>query len=123
MILTDFFEILNSNTQVKLNLGENPLRVYPYGTKINNGTKKPYALYGVFNSNPYNFLESRTDMDLSGIQVDIYAETSSKAISCFESIRTAVEKLAYIVSYTTPDIDIEDGLYHLTMEIDFHVER
>lgn len=123
MINTDFFDILNNDNQVKFHLGANPLRVYPYGTKINKETKKPYAVYGVFNANPYNYLGTRGDMDLNGIQVDIYADTSQKCVLCFEAIRNAIEGKAYLINYSTPDLDIENGLYHTQMEIDFHVER
>lgn len=122
-MLTDLFDILNSNVQVKALLGANPLRVYPYGTKLGENPRKPYALYGVFNAVPYNYLAGRTDMDLSGIQVDIYAETSDKVIQCFEAIRTAVEEGAYVTSFSTPDQDIEDGLFHIRLEVDFHDER
>lgn len=122
-MLTRFFEILNSNTEVKSLLGNNPLRVYPYGTKLGASPKKPYALYGLFNSTPYNYLKDRTDMDLSGLQVDIYSETSSNVIECFNSIRNAIENDAYVTSFSTSDTDIEDGLFHVRLEVDFHDER
>lgn len=122
-MLTDLFTILNADTQVKLLMGSNPLRVYPYGTKLGDTPRKPYALYGVFNATPYNYLASRSDVDLSGVQIDIYAETSVSAVNCYNAIRSSVESLAYVTSYSTPDIDIEDGLHHVRMEVDFHDER
>lgn len=122
-MLTQFFDLLNSNVQVKLQLGANPLRVYPYGIKIDSIPRKPYVLYGLFNSVPYNYLADRCDMDLSGIQADIYAETSEKVMLCFEAIRSAIDGNGYVTSYSTIDTDIENGLYHIRMDIDFHVER
>lgn len=122
--LTKFFSIMNASTSVKLQFGANPLRIYPYGVKLDTIPRKPYALYGVFSANPYNYLTGRTDMDLSGVQVDIYADTSDKVESCFQAIREAIdESEGYLTSYSTPDRDIEDGLYHMIMEIDFHEER
>lgn len=122
-MLTKFFDILNSNIPVKALMGANPLRVYPYGTKLGLSPRKPYAVYGVFNAVPYNYLGDRTDMDLNGIQVDIYAETSEKVVQCFNAIRNAVESHAYVTSFSTAETDIEDGLFHIRMEIDFHDER
>lgn len=122
-MLARLFDILNSDVQVKLQLGANPLRVYPYGTKLDTIPRRPYALYGVFNAVPYNYLACRPDVDLSGIQMDIYAITSQSAISCFNAIRNAVETEGYVTNFSTPDRDIEDGLYHVQMEIDFHDER
>lgn len=122
-MLTQFFDILNNSIQVKANLGSNPLRVYPYGIKIDSIPRRPYALYGLFNGVPYNYLSGRTDMDLSGIQVDIYAESSQKALDCFNSIRTAIEPSAYVTSFSTIDTDIENGLYHIRMDVDIHDER
>lgn len=122
--LTKFFSIMNASTPVKLQFGSSPVRIYPYGVKLDTVPGKPYALYGVFNATPYNYLTSRTDMDLSGIQVDIYADTSVEVISGFEAVRNAIDDTeGYLTSYSTPDRDIEDGLYHMTMEIDFHEER
>lgn len=122
-MLTQFFDILNKSTEVRRLLGSNPLRVYPYGVKLNTIPRKPYVLYGVFNAVPYNYLASRSDMDLSGIQADIFSETSDNAASCFNAIRDAIEHKAYISSFSTADMDIEDGLYHIRMDIDFHDER
>lgn len=122
-MLTDFFNILNNDVNVKVLMGANPLRVYPYGTKLDGKTRKPYALYGLFNAVPYNFLKDRTDMDLSSIQVDIYAMDSDNATACYNAIRSAIEGDAYITNYSTPERDIDDGLYHVRLEVDFHDER
>lgn len=122
-MLTSFFSILNNNAAVKVLMGSAPLRVFPYGTKINLPAQKPYALYGLFNSIPYNYLGDSGDMDLSGIQVDVYADSSSSLINCYNAIRDAIEGKAYLTSFSTPDIDIEDGLYQVRMEFDFHDER
>lgn len=122
-MLSRLFQILNSSNAVKAVLGNNPLRVFPYGVKLNAATRKPYALYGVFNGEPYNYLADRSDMDLSGLQVDIYAETSQSAQGCFNAIRDAVENYGYITSFSTENIDIEDGLYHVRIDIDLHEER
>lgn len=122
--LTRFFSIVSNYPAVTNIFGNNPVRVYPYGVKLNLSPDKPYALYGVFNAVPYNYLSGRSDMDLAGIQVDIYAQTSSDVINGFEAIREAIEASdGYVMNYSTPDRDIEDGLYRFTMEIDFHEER
>lgn len=114
------FSILNANTAVKALLGTSPLRVYPYGTKINKETAKPYAVYGIFNATPYNYLGDASDMDLQGVQVDIYGETSASVTACFNAIRAAITHQGYLTSYSVLDIDIDDGLYHVRMEIDLH---
>lgn len=122
--LTSFFSIVSNNSSVTNVFGVSPVRIYPYGVKLNISPEKPYALYGIFNGTPYNYLADRADMDLTGIQVDIYAQTSTGVINGFEAIREAIDAAeGYVTSYSAPDRDIEDGLYHMTMEIDFHEER
>lgn len=124
-MLTRFFEIVSSDNAVKLQFGVNPVRIFPYGTKMGLPVRKPYALYGTFNAVPYNYLDGRTDMDLSAVQVDIYAESESKAAQCFNAIREAIESEedGYVTNYSTNALEVEDGLYRITMEIDFHDER
>lgn len=122
--LTKFFQIMNASTAVKLKLGVNPLRIFPYGVKLDANPKKSYALYGVFSANPYNYLASASDTDLSSVQVDIYAVSSVEVENCFLAIREAIDNSeGYVTNYSTADRDIEDGLYHMRMEIDFHEQR
>lgn len=123
-LLTRFFQIMSTNNAVKALFGANPVRIYPYGVVLDKVPPKSYALYSLFNATPYNYLSGRCDMDLSSLQVDIYADNSALAIDCFEAVRTALEAAqGYLINFSTPARDIENGFYRVSMEIDFHEER
>lgn len=121
---SELFTILNTVTAVKLLLGANPLRVYPWGRAPENPTK-PYAVYGVYNANPENYLADRADLDDKGTQIDIFADTAVSIENCFNAIRNALETVhyGYLTSWSTPDLDEETNLYHIRMDYDFKDER
>ncbi len=116
------FQILNANNAVKALLGSNPLRVYPWGRAPQN-VAKPYAVYGVYNANPENYLGNVPDIDNKGTQIDIYSETSANLQSCFTAVRDALETSAHMVNFSTPAQDAETDLYSVRMEFDFWDER
>lgn len=118
----NLFPLLNASPTVKSLLGENPLRVYPYG-KAPDEVLKPYAVYSVYNANPENYLDCTPDIDNKGTQISIYAETSSDLESCYNAVRDVLEPHAYMSSFSTPDIDADTDLFSCRMEFDFWDER
>lgn len=118
----ELFPILNANTAVKAVLGSNPLRVYPWGRAPQN-VVKPYAVYGVYNGNPENYLNQVPDIDNKGTQIDIYASTSESAEDVFIAIRDALEPTVHMTSFATPNLDAETNLYSARLEFDFWDER
>lgn len=114
----DLFPILNANVAVKALLGSSPLRVYPWGRAPNN-VVKPYAVYGVYNGNPENYLDRVPDIDNKGTQIDIYGVKGEDVENCFIAIRDALEPFAHMTSFSTPDRNTETNLYEGRMEFDF----
>lgn len=116
------FTILNADTAVKALLGSNPLRVYPWNRAPQNPVK-PYAVYGVYNGNPENYLGQVPDVDNKGTQVDIYASSAANCEACFLAIRDAVEPQAHMTSFSTPARDAATDLYIGRLEFDFWEAR
>lgn len=119
---SQLFTILNSNATVKSYLGNNPLRVFPYGLAPKNVTR-PYAVYVVTNALPENYLDKVPDVDAISVQINIYANTEQSLTNCFTSVRNALEPHAHMINFATPDTDVEDGLFSCRMEFDFWDNR
>lgn len=116
------FSILNNSAPVKALLGSNPLRIFPWG-RAPKEVKKPYGVYVVYNAIPENYLGEVPDIDNKGTQLNIYADTSESLQNCFIAIRDAIEPLAHMTSFATPDLDADTDLYSCRMEFDFWDER
>lgn len=118
----DLFPILNGSAPVKLLLGANPLRVYPWGRAPAN-VKKPYVVYSVYNGNPENYLAQAPDIDNKGTQLNIYSDNSNNLEMCYLAIRNALEPHAHMTSFSTPALDVDTDLFSCSMEFDFWDER
>lgn len=112
------FSILNASSPVKLILGANPLRVYPWG-RAPEKPILPYAVYTVYNANPENYLDKVPDIDNKGTQIDIYAQSGQTLESAFVSVRDALEPYAHMISFATPVQDADTNFYSCRMEFDF----
>lgn len=122
MMNPPLFEILNASNPVKVLLGSNPLRVFPWGRAPQN-VAKPYAVYAVYNGLPENYLAQAPDIDNKGTQINIYAATAASLENCFEAVRDALEPHAHMTSFASPDQDADTNLYSCRMEFDFWDER
>lgn len=118
----DLFPILNDSVQVRLLLGSNPLRVYPWHRAPQN-PRKPYATYGVISATPQSALACPASLDNQIVQVDIWSETGESCERCFEAIRNAVEGEVVLQSYSTPARDDDTELYRAIMEFSFWKSR
>lgn len=118
----DLFQILDSNTQVKLLLGANPLRMFPWGRAPQN-VRKPYGVYAVYNGLPENYLGNLPDIDNKGTQINIYAENADSLEAVYLAVRNALEPHAHMTNFSTPALDDITDLYSGTMEFDFWDER
>lgn len=116
------FPILKDNATVKLLLGSNPVRFYPWNRAPQNVTK-PYAVYSVYNAIPENYLNGRPDIDNKGTQINIYAQTAKSLQDCFVAIRDALEPYGHMTNFSTPDLDSDTDLFSCRMEFDFWDER
>lgn len=118
------FEILNENNNVKVLLGANPLRVFPWGEAPHSEKLlKPYATYGVYSGIPENFLGETPDIDNHGTQVDIYSTSGKNCENCFIAIRDAIEPYAHMTNFSLPIRDPATQLYSARLEFDFWESR
>lgn len=122
MINPQLFTLLNASVQVKLNLGANPLRVYPWDRAPEN-VKKPYAVYAIYNGLPENYLAGRPDIDNKGTQINIYADSAESLEKCFIAVRDALELHAHMTNFSTPAQDADTNLFSCRMEFDFWQSR
>lgn len=118
----ELFEILNASVSAKMIFGSNPMRVYPWGKAPQNVTR-PYAVYGVFNGLPQNYLDCVPDIDNKGTQVDIYADDPDEAEQAAIVVRSVLEPHAHMISYSTINQDDETELYGFRLEFDFWETR
>lgn len=116
------FEILENDTLVKMFLGNNPLRVYPWSRAPQN-SRKPYAVYGVYNGNPENYLDKVPDIDNKGTQIDIYGDDPDIVEKSAVAIRNALEPYAHMTSFSTIDRDADSDFYGFRLEFDFWENR
>lgn len=121
-MIPNVFPILNADTDVKDLLGDDPLRVFPWG-EAPKDVALPYATYGVFNGNPQNMLDRVPQVDVLGTQIDIWAETASEVIECAEAIRDALEPHAHMTSIDNATRDEETKLFRSRLDFDFFTNR
>lgn len=118
MLYPTLFTILNASPQVKLLLGNNPLRVYPSNRAAQN-SPKPYAVYSVYNGLPENYLGDAPDIDNKGTQITIFADTADSLEKCYKIVQKTLEPHAYMTNFATDDVDTETDLFSVRMEFDF----
>lgn len=118
----DLFPILMASSAVTALLGTTPLKVYPWGRAPQN-VQVPYAVYGVYNGNPENYLDTIPDIDNKGTQVDIYDDDPLRCEQIATAIRDAVEPFAHMTSFSTPDRESETDYYSCRLEFDFWENR
>ena len=103
-------------------LGTNPVRLYPFGTAVQAGSK-PYAVWQVIGGGPENDINQTPDVDLYAIQFDAYATTASAARDVAEALRDAIEPSAHVVSWRGEEKDTETNLYRYSFDVDWWEHR
>ena len=121
-MISSFINIIKDDTGLKALLG-NPIRIYPFGTKLGNSPTVPYGLYTLITANPLNVLHGKASVDSSTVQVNLYAESYDSLDKIYEALRKALEPYAYIGSYRTADNDENTGLYGIIVEVELHEDR
>jgi len=98
------------------------MRLYPFGEHYDNITY-PYVVWQNIGGSPENFLGNRPDIDSFSIQVDVYADTATSAISVAKAVRDVVEGHAYITRWGSQEMDSETRKYRYSFDIDWYVKR
>lgn len=116
------FEIVADDATVQSLLGSNPVRFWPFGEAPQNETR-PYALHQLLYGSPENTLSCPPDMDLYGVQVDVYAQTITEARNIAGAIREALEDDCYMVSHNGEYREPSTKLYRVAMTFEFLTPR
>lgn len=118
----EIFQIFNSDNNVKLLLGSNPLRVYPFG-KAPKDARKPYAVYNLYNGVSQNYLDKVPDIDNKGVQIDIYGDDAGIVDKCAVALRNSLESHAHMTSFSSILQDADTDYYGFRLEFDFWESR
>lgn len=116
------FKYAAASDQVKAILGQNPTRIYMFGQAPQN-VAYPYAVWQVSSGSPENYITNTPDIDLFGIQVDVYAKEAIQARNCAVALRDALEPYAHIVSWRGETRDTETASYRSSFDVDWWVNR
>lgn len=117
------FEICSADTGVQALLGDSTvLRLYPFGE----ATQKeplPYAVWGLADGAPENYLGELPDADTLTLQVDVYGTTADEAREVRDALIAAIEPEAYIVSWDGERRDRDTRAYRISFTVDWIVSR
>lgn len=122
MIYPPIFKFAAANAQVRAQLGESPTRVYAFG-QAPQQVAYPYAVWQVVSGAPENFITNTPDLDVYGVQFDVYAQTAKQSRDCAAALRDALEPYAHIVSWRGEFRDTETGVYRVSFDMDWLVSR
>ena len=121
------FPIASGSVQVRAYLGTNPVRFYPFSRAPGPnepGYAKPYAVHQLVYGNPENTLSCTPDIDMSGLQVDVYADSAESARDAAMALRDAIESAGnHVVAYNGEEVERETGLYRVGFTAEFWTNR
>lgn len=116
------FMYANRSAQVRALLGGVPLRFYMFGEAPHSPTY-PYAVWQTVGGAPENYITNAPNIDRFGVQVDVYATSSSEARECVAALRDALEPYAHITGWSGESRDGETGSYRSGFEMDWWTHR
>jgi hypothetical protein len=98
------------------------IRLYPFGEAPQHDPHV-YAVWQIVYGVPENYLSCPPDMDLHGVQVDVYARTADEARAAAQALRDAIETTAYVVSWNGETRDPTTRAYRISFTSDWHSPR
>lgn len=117
------FPIASSSPHVVSLLGSSPVRFYPFSRAPGPnepGYAKPYAVHQMVYGTPENTLSCQPDIDMAGLQIDVYADSAESAREVSDALRDAIEGANnHVVSYNGEEIETETGLYRVGFTAEF----
>src|SRR5690625_5522002 len=111
------FMYANRSAQVRALLGGVPLRFYMFGEAPHSPTY-PYAVWQTVGGAPENYITNAPDIDRFGVQVDVYATSSSEASECVAALRDAIETYTHITDWSGTSRDRINGTFCSVFEMD-----
>lgn len=122
MIPPPIFQALGNDFVVRDLLGSNPLRFFEFGLAPQ-GVAKPYGVWQSVSGSPETYLAGRPDAETHTIQIDIYADSSSKAREVAAAIEYAIELQCNITRYGGMSRDPETMNYRISMDVTWITSR
>lgn len=116
------FQTCAADTDVQSLLGVNPTRLWPFGEADPTPTY-PYAVWQIIAGSPQNYLGDVPDVDVFGLQLDVYARTAADARAVAHALRSAIEPNAYVTAYIGEFRDLITRTYRYSFSVDWIVHR
>lgn len=116
------FEVCAASSAVKTLLGPSPVRLYPFG-EAPQGVATPYAVWQGIGGSPENYLADVPDTDKYLLQIDVYADSANAARSVVQSLRDAIEPVAYVTGWRGESRDPETKRFRSSFDVDWIVRR
>lgn len=118
----NLFQFVSSDLAVRAVLGEDPVRVFPFGAAPDK-VRLPYAVWQTIAGAPENYIGDAPDLDSYLVQVDVYANTASQARNTAEKLRDAIQSYAHIVSWRGESKDSETNHFRYSFDVNFLTQR
>lgn len=116
------FSTCMASAAVRALLGEQPLRLFPFG-EAPEGVQKPYATWQGIGGAPELNINQSPEIDNFGLQVDVFAATASDARDVILALRDAIEPHAHITRWGGESKDPSTGSYRVSFDVDWWVPR
>ena len=121
-MIPPIYDIVRANAGVTALLGGDDIRFYPWG-EAPQDVEKPYAVWFQINGSPEASMSCPPDMDLIGIQVDVYSDVAMQTVDVAKALRTAIENEATLTAFRQWEREPDTRLYRYQLDVDFFVER
>lgn len=98
------------------------LRLFPFG-EAPQAVERPYALWGVADGAPENYIGDVPDTDVVALQVDVYGSTAASAREVRDALVAAIEPHAHVISWDGERRDPDTRTYRISFTVDWIVHR
>ena len=98
------------------------LRLYPFG-EAPQKHDRPYAVWQIAYGEPHNTLSCPPDVDLFGVQIDVYGPTADSVRSVAAALRAAIEPHAYVVRFNGETRENSTRAYRYSFDVEWQVYR
>lgn len=116
------FQTCAADSDVQSVLGTAPTRLWPFG-EADPVPIYPYAVWQIITGLPENYLGQAPDVDMFGIQIDVYAHSAEDARTVAHALRAAIEPAAYVTAYLGEFRDTITRSFRYSFSVDWFVTR
>ena len=117
------FEVCAQSPEAAALLGQNPMRLWPFGDAPQENRAYPYAVWQLVTGSPENYITGLPDIDQYTVQVDVYALSANVARTVAQALRDAIEPHAHIVAWRGESLERETRNYRLSFDSEWFNPR